>query len=243
MGLSVKLQKKAGLFDLDVAWEIGDELAVLFGYSGAGKSMTLQMIAGLMKPDSGTVCCGDSVLFDSSKKINLPPQKRSFGYVFQNLALFPHMTVYENIRYGASGINQDESRKRIDEIIAAFRLEDVVHSFPSKLSGGQQQRVAFGRALIRKPDVLLLDEPFSALDNPLRIEMRQFLKDVRNTFNIPVILVTHDIFEAYTMADTMIVYSNGRVAQAGPTAEIFNHPANSEVETLVDAGRLMSLPQ
>lgn len=242
MGLYVELKKKAGSFALDIAWEMADELAVLFGYSGAGKTITLQMIAGLMQPDSGVVRCGNKVLFDSFKGINLPPQIRFFGYVFQNLALFPHMTVYENIKYGARGISPDECRKRIAEIIAAFRLEGVIDRLPSKLSGGQQQRVAFARALIRKPDVLLLDEPFSALDNPLRMEMRQFLKDVRNTFNIPVVLVTHDIIEAYTMADTIIVYSNGKVVQTGRPAEVFNHPANKEVEALVEAKKLMTLP-
>ena len=194
MGLSVTLKKKVSGFSLDVSWEMANELTVLFGYSGAGKSITLQMIAGLMRPDSGLVRLDENVFFDSSKKISVPPQKRSFGYVFQNLALFPHMTVRENIRYGAKGINVGESRDLIEEIIQIFRLEDVSNSLPPKLSGGQQQRVAIARALIRKPALLLLDEPFSALDNPLRVEMRQFLNEVRNTFLIPVVLVTHDVF-------------------------------------------------
>lgn len=242
MGLSVTLKKRAGVFSLDVSWEIDNELVVLFGYSGAGKSITLQMIAGLMRPDEGVVRSGEKVLFDSLKRIDVPPQKRSFGYVFQDLALFPHMTVRGNIRYGATGSSTDECKKLVEEIIGAFRLEEVANSLPSKLSGGQQQRVAFARALIRKPDVLLLDEPFSALDNPLRLEMREFLNDVRNKFDIPVVLVTHDTFEAYTMADTIIVYANGRVAQTGTPFEIFNHPANKEVETLINTKRLMTLP-
>jgi len=242
MGLYVEIKKKVGSFVLDVSWKMDDELTVLLGYSGAGKSITLQMITGLMRPDAGIVRCGGKVLFDSLKKINLPPQKRSFGYVFQNLALFPHMTADENIRYGAKGLSPDECRKSVAEITGAFRLEGVADHLPSKLSGGQQQRVAFARALIRKPDVLLLDEPFSALDNPLRIEMRQFLKDIRNIFNIPVVLVTHDIIEAYTMADTIIVYSNGRVIQSGHPSEVFNRPANKEVEALVDAKKLMTMP-
>jgi len=242
MGLSVVLKKKAGAFSLDVSWEIDNELVVLFGYSGAGKSITLQMIAGLMRPDEGIVHSGEKVLFDSLQGIDLPPQKRSFGYVFQDLALFPHMTVRENIRYGATGTDASECKKIVEEIIGAFRLEAVSNSLPSKLSGGQQQRVAFARALIRKPDVLLLDEPFSALDNPLRLEMGEFLNDVRSTYDIPVVLVTHDIFEAYTMADTIIVYANGRVAQTGTPKEIFNHPANKEVEILINTKRLMTLP-
>ncbi len=242
MGLSVTLKKKAGVFSLDVSWEIDNELVVLFGYSGAGKSITLQMIAGLMRPDEGVVRSGENVLFDSLKGIDLPPQKRSFGYVFQDLALFPHMTVRENIRYGATGTAASECKRIVEEIIGTFRLEGVADSLPSKLSGGQQQRVAFARALIRKPDVLLLDEPFSALDNPLRIEMGEFLNDVRNAYDIPVVLVTHDIFEAYTMADTIIVYANGRVAQTGTPSEIFNHPANKEVETLINTKRQITLP-
>ncbi len=242
MGLSVTLKKKAGVFSLDVSWEMGNELVVLFGYSGAGKSITLQMIAGLMRPDEGVVRSGERVLFDSLGGIDLSPQKRSFGYVFQDLALFPHMTVRENIRYGATGANTDECKKSIEEMIGAFRLESVATSLPSKLSGGQQQRVAFARALIRKPDVLLLDEPFSALDNPLRLEMGEFLNDVRNKYDIPVVLVTHDIFEAYTMADTIIVYANGRVAQTGTPSEIFNYPASKEVESLINTKRHMILP-
>jgi len=242
MGLSITLKKKVNGFSLDVAWEMGNELAVLFGYSGAGKSITLQMIAGLMRPDEGFVRSGERVLFDSAKKILVSPQGRSFGYVFQDLALFPHMTVKENIRYGASGIAPGECDVRIGDILSAFRLEGLEAKMPSELSGGQQQRVAFARALIRRPDVLLLDEPFSALDNPLRIEMRQFLNDIRNTFAVPVVLVTHDIYEAYTMAETIIIYANGRVMQTGAPSEVFNNPANKEVETLINSKKLITLP-
>ncbi len=242
MGLAIKLKKKVNGFSLDVAWEIGNELAVLFGYSGAGKSITLQMIAGLMRPDEGFVRSGERVLFDSAKKIQVSPQERSFGYVFQDLALFPHMTVRENIRYGGSGIAPVECDIRIGDILSAFRLEGLEAKMPSELSGGQRQRVAFARALIRRPDVLLLDEPFSALDNPLRIEMRQFLNAIRNTFAVPVVLVTHDIYEAYTMAETIIIYANGRVIQTGAPSEVFNNPSTEEVETLINSKKLITLP-
>lgn len=233
MGLYVRLKKKVNGFRLNLEWKIGNELVVLFGYSGAGKSMTLQMIAGIMKPDEGLVASGGKVYFDSTMNINLPPQKRPFGYVFQDLALFPHMTVEENIHYGANDIPKPDRKKKVREMIKVFRLNGLEDRFPSEISGGQKQRVAIARALIRKPDALLLDEPFSALDNPLRLEMRGLLKDVRSEFNIPVVLVTHDITEALTMADRLILYSDGKVVQTGTPEEIYLNPATSEVVHLM----------
>lgn len=234
MGLSVKLFKQVDGFTLDVEWQINNELAVLFGYSGAGKTMTLQMIAGLMKPDGGYVRLHDKSFFDSSFHINLPPQERSFGYVFQDLALFPHMTALDNILYGSISMGKSERRERAREMIGAFHIEGTEKKYPAELSGGQKQRVAFARALMRRPDVLLLDEPFSALDNPLRIEMRQFLRDIKNRFTVPIVLVTHDAVEAYAVADTMIVYSSGSVLQTGSPKDVFDNPSSTEVEILVN---------
>jgi molybdate transport system ATP-binding protein len=228
MGLSVQLKKAVNGFTLDVAWEIGNELAVLFGYSGAGKSMTLRMIAGLMKPDEGVVRIGPTTMFDSSHDINVPPQKRHLGYVFQELALFPHMTVHENIAYGTNGEGKDEKAGKIRHMIDTFRLKGLEHHYPSEISGGQKQRVALARALIRRPPALLLDEPFTALDNPLRIEMRSLLKDIRREFDVPIVLVTHDVFEAHSMADTMIVYSYGSLLQIGAPDEVFKDYSREE---------------
>jgi len=242
MGLSVKLLKKVNGFTLDVEWEIGNNLAVLFGFSGAGKSMTLQLIAGLMKPDDGVIKLNKNVLFDSSLKINLPPQERPFGYVFQDLALFPHMTVKANILYGAKGLDRVERQARVKGMIEIFRIEGLENRLPSEISGGQKQRVALARALMRKPEALLLDEPFSALDNPIRLEMRSLLNDIRREFNIPVILVTHDIIEAYTMADRIIVYAGGRVKQVGSPNEVFGAPAGPDVEMLVNTAGTASIP-
>jgi molybdate transport system ATP-binding protein len=234
MGLSVKLSKQVDGFTLDVEWQINNELAVLFGYSGAGKTMTLQMIAGLMKPDGGYVRLHDKSFFDSSFHINLPPQERSFGYVFQDLALFPHMTALNNILYGSNGLCKSEKRKRAGDMIEAFHLEGLEKKYPAELSGGQKQRVAFARTLMRRPDVLLLDEPFSALDSPLRIEMRRFLKYIKNRFDVPIVLITHDVTEAFTVADTLIVYSNGKVIQTGTPKDVLDNPLNSEVEMLIN---------
>jgi len=235
MGLTVAVRKRVNGFALDSSWEIGNELAVLFGYSGAGKSLTLQLIAGLMKPDSGVITTNGKACFDSTKNIDIPPQHRSFGYVFQDLALFPHMTVKDNILYGAKGVAKDEGMARLSGMIESFRLNDLENKFPAEISGGQKQRVAFARALIRRPDVLLLDEPFSALDNPLRVEMRAFLLQIRKDFDIPVVLVTHDVVEAYTMPDALIVYVNGRVVQKGAPLEVFSNPLTEEVKELVSA--------
>ena len=234
MGLSVHLEKKVRGFHLDVAWEINNELTVLFGYSGAGKSMTLQMIAGLLIPDDGYVRIGSTTMFDSSQKINVPSHQRHLGYVFQDLALFPHMTSLDNILYGSSNTGKLERRERAGEMIRAFHLERLEGKYPHELSGGQKQRVAFARALMRKPYALLLDEPFSALDNPLRIEMRQFLRDIKNGVDVPIVLVTHDVTEAFTVADTVIVYANGKVAQMGTPQNICDNPVSSEVKALVN---------
>ena len=215
MGLSVDIHKTLDGFTLDVTWEIGDELAVLSGHSGAGKSLTLRMIAGLMRPDGGSIRARGSVLFDSERGVDLPPRKRSFGYVFQHLALFPHMTVLQNILYGGHGIEQGEREEQARAMIDWFRLCGLERKFPGEISGGQQQRVAFARALIRRPDALLLDEPFSALDFALRLEMRGLLRVVQREFGIPVVLVTHDMTEAAELADRIIIYEGGRVVRSG----------------------------
>ena len=234
MGLSINIRKAVNGFKLDAQWEINDELAVLFGYSGAGKSMTLQMIAGLMKPDEGAIHLNGKPLFNSAAAIDLPPQARSFGYVFQDLALFPHMTVRENILYGAHGLSKSARESRCRDMMERFLIAGLENKYPHEISGGQKQRVALARALIRRPDALLLDEPFSALDAPLRSEMRNFLKEIRGEFPIPVVLVTHDLAEAATLADRLIILANGRVVQIGTPFEVLNSPAGPEVELLVN---------
>jgi molybdate transport system ATP-binding protein len=236
MGLSVDIKKQVNGFLLDVSWEIGNELAVLFGYSGAGKTLTLKLIAGLMKPDRGLVESSGIVCFDSQRNIDLPPQMRCLGYVFQDLSLFPHMSVRENILYGAKGISKSEGKCRLAEFADKFHIQDIQDRMPAEISGGQKQRVAFARALFRRPAALLLDEPFSALDRPLRLEMQAFLKGVRRDFDVPVILVTHDPGEARALADRMIVYSDGKVMQTGKPSEIFDSPQTDEVKRLVGMG-------
>lgn len=233
MGLSVSLNKKLRNFTLDVSWEIGNEIGVLFGFSGSGKSVTLQMIAGLLRPDTGHIAANGTVYFDRAAGIDIAPQHRSLGYVFQDLALFPHMTARENILYGAKGVNTRERTDRLENLLDKFRLPDVAHRRPAELSGGQKQRVAFARALIRRPDVLLLDEPFSALDTPLRIEMRDFLKEIHRDFAVPTVLVTHDAVEAAAVGDRILVYTDGTIVQSGIPEEVFGNPSDDRVRALL----------
>lgn len=235
MALSLELHKKVDGFSLEVEWAIQEELAVLFGFSGAGKSMTLQMIAGLMKPDQGTIRLGERVLFDSRSGIDTPPQDRSIGYVFQDLALFPHMTVRDNILFGAKGMGKKERRIKTEEMIEIFHLEGLPEKKPAEISGGQRQRVALARALIRRPKLLLLDEPFSALDHPLRLEMHQYLTGAARQHKIPVIMVTHDLNEAYKLGDKIIIYSEGRATQAGAPAEVRNNPVILKAKQFYDS--------
>lgn len=232
MGLLFKAKKTVKGFHFDATWEIENELAVLFGHSGAGKTMTLRMIAGLMKPDSGVISLHGTPFFHSEEQIDLPPQDRPFGYVFQDLALFPHMTVWENIIYGAPGLEKNTKEGRADEMMKRFMIMGLERKMPSEISGGQKQRVALARALMRQPQALLLDEPFSALDTPLRREMRQFLKELQRQLSIPVVLVTHDLDEAASLADKIIICKDGNVIQSGTPSEVFSKPSNVQFQTL-----------
>ncbi len=242
MALTLALQRKLPGFDLDVSWEATDETVVLFGYSGAGKSMTLQLLAGLAKPDAGRVVLDGATLYDRDARVNVAPQRRPFGYVFQEPALFPHMTVEGNVGYGLHGVSAAEREARIAEAAESFELSALMKRRPAELSGGQRQRVAFARTMVRRPSCLLLDEPFSALDAPVRGEMRELLRQVRARTGVPVVLVTHDLLEAVTMADRMLVYIGGRVVQQGTPEAVLSDPANEHVADLVASRRFLRLP-
>lgn len=232
-GLSVRLQKQVSGFDLDVDWTIRDELAVLFGFSGSGKSMTMRMIAGLLAPDAGSIECDGRCLYDSETRQATPVRERGFGYVSQDVALFPHMTVRANIAYSLKNMTRTEREERVAEMADAFHLEGLERHYPREISGGQKQRVALARALARRPRALLLDEPFSALDLPLRNELWLMLRVVQERHRIPVLMVTHDPYEARTMADRIIVYSRGRSIRSGTPLEVMSHPDCPEVDTLL----------
>lgn len=225
--------KDKSKFTLDVSFEIDRELTVLFGHSGSGKSLTLQCIAGLIKPDSGKVIAGEKVFFDSLKKINLSPQARKLGYVFQEYTLFPHLTVAENIAFGLNGLSKEGKNNKVNEMIELMRLDGLGDNYPHQISGGQQQRTAFARALITNPEILLLDEPFSALDVPVREKLRMDLLKIKDKFMLPIILVTHDSEETYQLADKVAVYDNGKILQIGTKDEVFYRPKNRWVARFV----------
>lgn len=227
MELYVDIEKNFNEFGLKTQFEVKDvEPLALLGASGSGKSMTLRCIAGLETPTRGTIALDGKILFDSKKKINLPSQKRKTGFLFQDYALFPHMTVEENIGFALNKISKKERKDIIEEKIRMIRLEGLEKRYPSQLSGGQQQRVALARALAVEPEVLLLDEPFSALDNYLRSRMEKQLIEILSDFKGITLFVTHNMDEAYRVCNQLLVFSEGTVAAQGEKESIFRRPPN-----------------
>lgn len=238
MSIDIRIRKRFPGFTLDVAWACGAEIAVLFGCSGAGKSLTLRALAGLLRPDEGRIAVDGEVLFDSVERTDVAPQRRGLGYVSQDCALFPHMTAAGNIAFGLSRLPKRERAGRVAEMMAALRLEGLEDRRPAQLSGGQRQRVALARALAPRPRALLLDEPFSALDAPVRAELRELVRKVQAEYGIPVVMVTHDLYEAYTVADTMVVYGGDGAVQVGTPCELFARPETPAIERLLSSERL-----
>ena len=222
MKLKVDIEKKLGGFRLNMKFEAQDGVLALLGASGCGKSMTLKCIAGVEKPDRGRIEMNGRVLFDSEKRICLPPQERRVGYLFQQYALFPNMTVRQNI---ACGVRERKDKKAAaDEMIARMRLDGLEDKRPAQLSGGQQQRAALARILVNTPDILLLDEPFSALDSHLRFQMEQEVRHVIRQFGRPVLLVSHSRDEVFRLADRVAIINSGQVESIGENHAVFSDP-------------------
>lgn len=223
MSIHVDIKKSFRDFQLNVKFEAENEILALLGASGCGKSMTLKCIAGVEKPDEGRIVLDDCVLFDSEKGINLSPQKRKTGYLFQHYALFPNMTVAENI---AAGIQCPKREKGaiIKEKIQAFHLDGLESRYPSQISGGQQQRVALARILASKPEILMLDEPFSALDSYLRWQMEQEISCVLEKFGGTTLFVSHNRDEVYRICNKIAVMSQGNVEAISEKWDLFNNP-------------------
>lgn len=201
-------------FLLRAAFESTDSALVMFGPSGSGKTLTLKAIAGILTPDEGCIRIDGKPVFDSAAGINVPARRRNVGYVFQDYALFPHLTVRGNIGFGLKplfGRLSAAHKERVNELMRVFGLDRVAGQKPATLSGGQQQRTALARALATSPRALLLDEPLSALDQPLRVRMREELSRILHAFDIPMAMVTHDSDEAQAFADCVVVYRNGSV--------------------------------
>lgn len=225
MSLEVTIAKRFEGFTLHVDFTAGNTAAAILGASGCGKSMTLRCIAGVVKPDSGRIVLDGRVLFDSEKGIDLPPQQRNVGLLFQNYALFPNMTVEQNILCALKKEKDPAARKAAcGSALRAMRLEELAHRLPSELSGGQQQRAALARILAGRPRILMLDEPFSALDSYLREEVEGEVGSLLSNFDGTALLVTHDRDEAYRLCREMIVMDSGEVLRAGTTKEVFADP-------------------
>ena len=208
-------------------------LTVLFGPSGSGKTTTLRCLAGLERPGRGHIRLGDEMWFDSERRIFLPPQQRRIGYLFQEHALFPHLNVNHNISFGLGTLGRIERQQRVKEIKEMLGLSGLGYRYPGQISGGERQRVALARALVCRPRLLLLDEPLSALDAPLREELRRELRRSLAQLGIPAILVTHDRIEALSLADYVVVFDEGRIRQSGPVQEVFSKPADLKVARIV----------
>ena len=227
MSLIVDIHRALGSFTLDVSFEAENGVTCLLGASGCGKSFTLKCIAGIEKPDSGHIELDGVVLFDSEKHINLPPQKRQVGYLFQNYALFPNMTVRQNILCGLHREkNREEKERKLGEMLKLMQLEGLENHRPSQLSGGQQQRVALARILVNEPRMLMLDEPFSALDAHLRDSLKIELRDMLQRFGHEVLMVTHSREEAYNMSSRIAVMDQGRLFTIKDTKDLFADPGS-----------------
>lgn len=228
--LDFDARRKLGSFTYDVAFSAHDEVLVLFGHSGAGKSLTLQFVAGLLKPEAGHIALGGETVFDSATNVNVPPQGRRVGYVVQELALFEHMTVAQNIAFGIPA--GADKNARVGQLLQLLNLSGFENRRPRTLSGGQRQRVALARAIARDAPLLLLDEPFSALDDSLRTSMRKELLRLRAELGLTILFVTHDLREAHFLADRVAVFDEGRLLQIGPREDIFKRPNSRRVAEL-----------
>jgi len=224
VALSVQIAKRLPEFELDVSLTASEAPISILGPSGAGKSMLVRCIAGVERPDRGRIALGEKILFDSERHIHVQARLRRIGMLFQNYSLFPHRSVAENVAFGIHSLPRAERDRRIATWLTRTHLEGFENRRPRELSGGEQQRAALARALATEPEALLLDEPLSALDTHLRSQVESQLQETFAAFRKPLLLVTHNIEEAYRLGEQMMLLVRGRVIAFGPKAEIFRHP-------------------
>jgi molybdate transport system ATP-binding protein len=233
MTLAMSVVKRlAPGFTLDVSLDAPPGITMLFGASGSGKTTLLRCIAGLTRPDEGRVAIGDRVLFDSKRAIDVAVQDRHVGYVFQQAALFPHMSLRENIGYGLTRLSADERRQRVSAIAESFRITQILDRRPAQVSGGERQRGALARALVTKPSLLLLDEPLSALDHAIQSRIMDDLRRASDAGQIPMLYVTHSHREVYTLGERAVVIDNGRVIASGTPHEVLDRPEQGVLANL-----------
>lgn len=237
----LELRVKSNLqgFTLDVAFTVNQEILAILGPSGSGKTMTLRCIAGLTHPDEGFVKLNDKVLLDTAKGINLPARLRKVGFIFQNYSLFPHLTVNQNVAYGISHLPRNEISERVADLLDKMHIRQLGDRLPRQLSAGQQQRVAVARALAPEPDVLLLDEPFSALDTMVKERMYLVLQAVQHFYKGDMLFVTHDLSEGYKLSSRIAVFESGRIVQHDRKEKVVFNPSNHTVARLVGFKNLL----
>jgi molybdate transport system ATP-binding protein len=236
--LNASVTGEAGAFRLAADFEAGSGITALFGHSGAGKTTILKMIAGMTKPKTGRIVAAGHVLFDSAARIDLPPQRRQVGFVFQDGRLFPHLSVRRNLTY-ARWAGRREATRPFAEVVALLGLEKHLDRSPATLSGGERQRVAIGRALLSGPAILLMDEPLSSLDQARRLDILPYIEAIRDETRIPIVYVSHEVDEVARLADTVVVLEQGRMLAAGPAAEIFGRLDLGDTLGRQEAGALV----
>jgi molybdate transport system ATP-binding protein len=226
--------KDSQAFELNVHFRAGSGITVLMGPSGAGKTLLLNCLAGFAHPDEGRILVHDELFFDAGTRVHLSPQQRRCGYIFQDHALFPHMTIRENLRFAASAPRRGKAprlnrHRRVNELLEAFELGELAARKPAQLSGGQRQRAALARILVSEPKLLLLDEPTRGLDARLRQAFYALLRDTQERLDAPIVLVTHDLEECFELADCVYLLDRGRALQSGSTEMVFSRPATLEI--------------
>jgi ABC-type sulfate/molybdate transport systems ATPase subunit len=224
---------ESAAFNLDIELTASPGVSVLYGASGAGKTLTLDCISGFIRPDTGRVLLDDRILFDASSRVHLPPRDRRCGYVFQNYALFPHMTLRENLAFAAEGRPRLDRHRFVNDMLERFRITEFAARYPHEVSGGQKQRCSIARTLVANPKLLLLDEPARGLDTALREDLYGILSDLRADYRIPILLVTHDLEECFATGDRLLIYLNGKIAQAGEPRKVLDRPATTEIARIL----------
>lgn len=233
-GLSVRIKHRiSNSFALDAGFEAPAGFTMVLGPSGAGKTTILNCIAGLIHPDAGRIATDARVLFDSDQRIDLPPAERRLGYLFQNLALFPHLTVAQNVQYGMAGLRPDERRARMTAMLESFRIAHLIARKPGEISGGERQRVALARSLVTNPAALLLDEPLNALDNATKSKILDDLRAWNAAHEIPILYVTHSAEEAFALGERVVVLEGGRILAQGMPQHVLTTPRHETIAQLV----------
>ena len=237
--IAIDVTLTLGRFRLAPRLRAGPGITVLFGQSGAGKTLTLEAVAGLLTPDRGRIAIHDRPVFDAATGLNVPPYDRRLGYVVQNYALFPHLTVAQNVAYGVFDLPRAERERQVDDLLRTLSIHELSDRRPARISGGQAQRTALARALVRRPAALLLDEPFAALDEGVALTLRRELRRLVRDLNLPVLMVTHDLTEASHIGDRIAVMDAGRILQVGDRPDVLQRPHSARVARLLGIANVL----